>query len=403
MKMNYAAVMRHLHRLEMFGIKLGLKNVTELCRSLGNPQEEFKAIHVAGTNGKGSVAAMCSEILKRAGYRVGTYTSPHLQTFRERILINGRKITEAETVKAFLEVKKAADKLRESQVTYFEFTTAMAFVHFRGKKCGLAVIETGLGGRLDATNVVKPLVAVITNIGIEHTQHLGNTKEKIAFEKAGIIKPGSITVTGERDEKIRNILHSISKKKRSGFVTVKEEYKGKLSLQGRHQKRNAAVSYAAIKSLNNFGIKIKRKFIEKGLENVKWPGRLEVMQKRPLVILDATHNPSGAEALVEYLHELDREVIMVLGISDGKDVAGIIRSLAPLAKKIILTQAKHRGKDCRMLKKLAMRHNKSAVAEKNVRKAVKKAVGMARNEAVVITGSIFTAGEARELWHGKKS
>ena len=402
MKTDYAAAMRHLHKLEMFGIKLGLQNITALCRILGNPQDSYRIIHVAGTNGKGSAAAMCSEILKKAGHRVGTYTSPHMQTFRERIQVNGRKITEAETAGIFLGVKKAADNVKDAQITYFEFTTAMAFLHFKGKKCDFAVIETGLGGRLDATNVVKPLVTVITNVGLEHTQHLGNTKQKIAREKAGIIKPGSVTVTGEKDEKIRAVLRRISNKRKSAFVAVKETYKGKLSLPGKHQKRNAAVAVAAIKSLGRFGIRINGKCIQKGLESVKWPGRLEVVQKNPTVILDSAHNPHAAEALAIYLRELGEEIIMVLGISDDKDAAGIIRILVPLAKKVILTQAKYRGKDCRILKKEAVKYNKNVTAEKDVRKAVKKAVGLSRNETVLITGSIFVAGEARELWHLKK-
>lgn len=402
MKTDYAAAMRHLHKLEMFGIKLGLQNITRLCRALGNPQDDYRIIHVAGTNGKGSVATMCSEILKKAGYRVGTYTSPHMQTFRERIQVNGRKIVEAETAGIFLEVKKAADNAKGAQITYFEFTTAMAFLHFKGKKCDFAVIETGLGGRLDATNIVKPLVTIITNIGLEHTQYLGNTKQKIAFEKAGIIKPGSVTVTGEKDEKIRAVLRRISSKKKSEFIAVKEDYKGNVSLPGEHQKRNAAVAAAAIKSLGRFGIRINRKCIQKGLESVKWPGRLEVVQKNPAVILDSAHNPHAAEALAGYIRELDNEVIMVLGISDDKDATGIIRILAPLAKKVILTQAKYRGKDCRILKKEAVKYNKNVTAEKNVGKAVKKALKSSRNETVLITGSIFVAGEARELWHLKE-
>ena len=402
MKMDYAAAIRHLDKLEMFGIKLGLRNVTELCRILGNPQDCFRIIHVAGTNGKGSVAVMCSGILKRAGYRTGTYTSPHLQTFRERIRVNGRQITESEAVEAFLEVKDAADRVRGRQVTYFEFTTAMAFLHFRKKKCGFAVVETGLGGRLDATNVVKPLVAVITNVELEHTRYLGNTREKIALEKAGIIKPGSVTVTGEKDEKIRALLRGISKKRKCRFIAVKKEYPGRVLLPGRHQKRNAAVACAAIKSLDNFGIPISRSCIEKGLENARWPGRLETMQKRPLVILDAAHNPHGAGALADYLRDLNKEIILVLGISDDKDAAGIIRALAPLAKKIMLTQARHRGSDCRRLKEEAIKYDMPVLVEKNVRKAVKKAIGLTRLDgAVVITGSIFVAGEARELWHGK--
>ena len=196
--MDYAKVTGYLKRLEFFGIKLGLENQTELCRVLGNPQDAYNVIHVGGTNGKGSVVAMCSEILRRAGYRVGTYTSPHLQTFGERIQINGKKISERETVEVFLKIKNAADKIKGMQITYFEFVTAMAFLYFRKKKCDFAVVETGMGGRLDATNVVRPLIAVITNVGLEHTEYLGDSTGRIAAEKAGIIKPGCIVVTGEK-------------------------------------------------------------------------------------------------------------------------------------------------------------------------------------------------------------
>jgi len=397
---TYTGVLQHLGRLEMFGIKLGLENITALCGILGNPQESYKTIHVAGTNGKGSVVAMCSSILMEAGYKTGMYTSPHLQTFRERIQVNGKMISQQETVEIFEEVKSAAEELEKKRMhaTYFEFTTAMAFLYFRKKDCDFAVVEVGMGGRLDATNVVKPMAAVITNIELEHVKYLGDTREKIAMEKAGIIKKNSTVIVGEKDEKIKQRLQRICNNKNSEFVAVEDGYEGKIPLLGEHQKRNAAAAVAAIKSLGKFGINISEDVIRRGIEKTRWHGRLEVVQENPKVILDAAHNPSGAAVTADYLKSLKKNIVLVLGISSDKDIKKITEILAEVADKIIVTKAKHRGTDCEILRKEAMKYNKNAEIVENVEAAVSKAINEAKKEVVVVTGSIFVIGEARALW-----
>ncbi|MBI2137902.1 bifunctional folylpolyglutamate synthase/dihydrofolate synthase [Candidatus Woesearchaeota archaeon] len=395
---TYSQAMQYINSLEFFGIKLGLDNIGELCRQLGNPQLAYHTIHVAGTNGKGSVTAMCSKILRLAGCTTGMYTSPHLQTFRERMQVNGRLIGKDELVKAFETVKKESDRLKEKgmQATFFEFTTAMAFVHFRNKKCDMAVIETGLGGRLDATNVVKPLVAVITNIALEHTEYLGNTKEKIAMEKAGIIKDGSITVIGEQDEKIKQLLLNVCKERKSKAIIVGKDYAGEILLAGRYQKRNAAAAKAAIEALSGHGIKISQITIAKGIAATKWPGRLEEMQKTPPVILDGAHNPHGIETVAEYV--AGKKMTLVIGISEDKNIHEMMRIIAPLASKIIVTKAKTRGASTSLLRKEAVKYCGKVEEVGDVKEAVKKAVREAEGELIMVAGSLFVVGEARGLW-----
>jgi len=389
-KMKYEKVLQYLDELELFGIKLGLDNITALCELLGNPQDSYKIIHVAGTNGKGSVVAMCSSILIEAGYKVGMYTSPHLRSFTERIQVNGEQIGKLEMREVFDEVRKAADELkhREMQVTYFEFTTAMAFLYFKKKRCKIAVIETGLGGRLDATNVVKSKVAVITNIELEHTQYLGDTKEKIAVEKGGIIKERGFVVIGEQDRKIAKILQKISEAKKAKFTEV-NDYKGKILLLGDYQKRNAGVAVAAVKGLR---VKVSEKAISNGIEKTKWPGRLEVVQENPTVILDGAHNPAGLATTAAYVK--GKKVILVLGISDDKDIIRMIATIVPVAKRVIITRAKYRGSDCDLLKTEVVKYDGDVSIVEDVKAAVSKAINEAEDEIVLVTGSIFVVGEA---------
>lgn len=400
---TYTEAMQHINSLEFYGIKLGLGNITKLCRALGEPQLAYHTIHIAGTNGKGSVTAMCSKILQLAGYKTGMYTSPHLQTFRERIQVNDRLIGREELVKAFETVKKTSERLKKKrvQVTFFEFTTAMAFIHFRNKKCDFVVVETGLGGRLDATNTIKPLVAAITNIALEHTEHLGNTKEKIAMEKAGIIKKGSTTVIGEQDEKIKQLLLNVCKERKSDAIAVDEDYTGKISLAGEHQKMNAATAKAAIEALSKHGIKISQNTIAKGIAATKWPGRLEEMQRKPTVILDGAHNPHGMKTAAEYI--AGKKTTLVIGISEDKNIQEIIRIIAPLASKIIVTKAKTRGANTEILLKEAAKYCNKVEAVDDVKEAVKKAIKEAEDETIIVTGSLFVVGEARGIWKkGKK-
>jgi len=427
--MEYKNALKYIYSLEKFGIRLGLDNVTKLLELLGNPHNSYKTIHVGGTNGKGSVVAMCSSILIEAGYRVGMYISPYLVNFGERIQVNGKYISRKELVDYFVKVKKQADYLEKKgiQITYFEFVTAMAFLYFRDKKVDFAVIEVGMGGRLDATNVIKPMVSVITNIGLEHTDYLGSTKIQIAGEKAGIIKENSILVTAEQDPKIKKIFRTVCIKRNTKYLSVMdnysfydysidldwqqfkvrgkiENYAMKIGLLGKHQIINAMTAIAVIEELILLGIVIRKKDILKGLEKAKWPGRLEIVNKNPLVILDCAHNPHGMQTLVDFLKELRyARMILVLGISSDKDIPEIVKMIVPFSDKLIITQAKYRGAEPKILEKEARKYAKGIVAIKDVRKAVKEALKSAKKgDVVIVTGSIFTVSEARMIWYSSK-
>jgi dihydrofolate synthase/folylpolyglutamate synthase len=427
--MEYKNALKYIYSLEKFGIRLGLDNVTKLLELLGNPHNSYKTIHVGGTNGKGSVVAMCSSILIEAGYRVGMYISPYLVNFGERIQVNGKYISRKELVDYFVKVKKQADYLEKKgiQITYFEFVTAMAFLYFRDKKVDFAVIEVGMGGRLDATNVIKPMVSVITNIGLEHTDYLGSTKIQIAGEKAGIIKENSILVTAEQDPKIKKIFRTVCIKRNTKYLSVMdnysfydysidldwqqfkvrgkvENYAMKIGLLGKHQIINAMTVIAVIEELILLGIVIRKKDILKGLEKAKWPGRLEIVNKNPLVILDCAHNPHGMQTLVDFLKELRyARMILVLGISSDKDIPEIVKMIVPFSDKLIITQAKYRGAEPKILEKEARKYAKGIVAIKDVRKAVKEALKSAKKgDVVIVTGSIFTVSEARMIWYSSK-
>jgi len=427
--MEYKNALKYIYSLEKFGIRLGLDNVTKLLELLGNPHNSYKTIHVGGTNGKGSVVAMCSSVLIEAGYRVGMYISPYLVNFGERIQVNGKYISRKELVDYFVKVKKQADYLEKKgiQITYFEFVTAMAFLYFRDKKVDFAVIEVGMGGRLDATNVIKPMVSVITNIGLEHTDYLGSTKIQIAGEKAGIIKENSILVTAEQDPKIKKIFRTVCIKRNTKYLSVMdnysfydysidldwqqfkvrgkiENYAMKIGLLGKHQIINAMTAIAVIEELILLGIVIRKKDILKGLEKAKWPGRLEIVNKNPLVILDCAHNPHGMQTLVDFLKELRyARMILVLGISSDKDIPEIVKMIVPFSDKLIITQAKYRGAEPKILEKEARKYAKGIVAIKDVRKAVKEALKSAKKgDVVIVTGSIFTVSEARMIWYSSK-
>ena len=424
--MEYKDALKYIYSLEKFGIRLGLDNVTKLLELLGNPQNSYKTIHVAGTNGKGSVVAMCTAILSEAGYKVGMYISPYLVNFRERIQVNGKYISRKELVDYFIKIKKQADYLEKKgiQITYFEFVTAMAFLYFKDKKVDFAVIEVGMGGRLDATNTIKPLVSVITNIGLEHTDYLGSSKIKIAGEKAGIIKENSVLVTAEPDSKIKKLFRNVCFKRNTKYLSVMdnysfydyspnldwqqfkvrgkiENYSLKIGLLGKHQIINAMTAIAAIEELILSGIVIRKKDILKGLKKAKWPGRLEIVKKNPLVMLDCAHNPHGMQTLVDFIRELRyNRLILVLGISSDKDISEMIKMVVPFSDKLIITQAKYRGAEPKILEKETKKYAKDIVAIKDVKKAVKEALKLAKKgDAVIITGSIFTVSEARMVWH----
>lgn len=411
-------IIEYLYGLERHGIKPGLERTSALLCSLGNPQSSFRSIHVAGTNGKGSVSAMTASVLGEAGFKTGLYTSPHLSKFNERITVSGKNISDKELVEAAAEVKAAVARSRVTGVTFFEFTTAMAFLHFKKKKVEFAVVETGMGGRLDATNLLAPLVSVITNIALDHTDWLGSTIKEIAAEKAGIIKPGVPVVTGERAKAALSVIRAAAKKASSTVYVMRSDFQAegestsfsysglfggltglKLKLRGSHQVRNAALALAAVEVLQSQGVVIKEKSIRKGLREASWPGRFEIMSRRPLVVLDGAHNPSGAAALKEALSSLNKKrLILVIGMMSDKDMDGILKELVPCSDLVIAAQpAGERSATVGSVGRAASRYGKPVTGTAPVKDACRKALSLASpSDCVCVTGSLFTVAEARE-------
>jgi len=420
--MNYSETLEWLFSLEHMGVKLGLDNVKELLHRLGNPQDEFRSVHVAGTNGKGSVSAMLASILREQGYRTGLYTSPHMVDFRERILCGRELISEAELAKLAMEVRGQWEEMERTtgQIpTFFEVTTAMAFLHFADRGVEEAVIEVGMGGRLDATNVINPDCSIITTISMEHTQYLGNTLGAIAAEKAGIIKPGVPVVTAADHPEVLDVIKHVALARGAPVRVVGKdvdyrlisatlegtlvELGGlsvpvKLPLLGGYQAVNAAMAYAAALELDRNNIDVQEKAIIAGLENVRWPGRLELLQGRPTIVLDATHTPDGARKVaLEFNRLFGRSMTLVIGVLNDKDLAGVAGPFAGIAKKAIATApATERAYPAAMVAQVLDRELKSVEIEPNIPRAIQRAIEISEaNEVILITGSIYTVGEAK--------
>ncbi|MFH1542711.1 MAG: folylpolyglutamate synthase/dihydrofolate synthase family protein [bacterium] len=371
-------LLKYLESLEKFGINLGLDRVRLLLEKLGNPQTKFKSIHIAGTNGKGSTACMIASILREAGYKVGLYTSPHLLDWRERFKVDGKDISKKEFAEGVRKIKGISRRIKGNQgvPTVFEVTTALAFWYFAKKKVDYAVVEVGLGGRLDATNVIIPEVSVITNIELEHTEILGKTLTKIAKEKAAIIKPGVPVVTGERKQGTSRVIREEAKRKGCKLTIVKTN----LSTRDGYQKLNRACAVAAIKAAK---IRITNHEIRRGLAGADWPGRLQIVSKRPLVIVDGAHNPAGIKALVSTLKaEYTNKFTIVFGCQKTKASKAMIRLLKPINQHLIITQSSH---------------DKAASfpgATKNIKQALKQ---WDQKSPLLITGSLFLVADALRI------
>ncbi len=336
--MTYREALTYLASLEKFGINLGLERITRLLNGLGDPQRKFPSLHVTGTNGKGSTCAMIASILKEAGYQAGLYTSPHLLSFNERIQINGRDIPNKDFTEGISLIRHVTRRLADSP-TVFETLTALAFWYFAKKEVDYAVVEVGMGGRLDATNVLTPLVSVITNVALEHTAVLGNTLAKIAAEKAAIIKPGVPVVTAETKPEALRVMKYQADKNGSVLVQVGSRGEGfKTGLIGEHQKLNAACAVAAVRLA---GIKAGKAAVLRGLKKVEWPGRFQVVRRRPLTILDGAHNPAGAQVLVETLKQKypGRKFVFVIGVQKDKDAPPMLGEFGKVAREIIVTRS----------------------------------------------------------------
>ncbi len=415
--MNYEDSLDWLYNLQYIGIKLGLDNTKALLAELGNPHDKLKIIHVAGTNGKGSVCAFLTSILIEAGYKVGTYTSPHLKEFGERIAINGYSMTHDEFVRGIVRIKPKVEELanpkrgsgkKKADCTFFETSTCLAFDHFARRKVDFAVVEVGMGGRLDSTNVAEPVISVIISIGLEHTEHLGETIAEIAGEKAGIIKKGVLVVCGVEEKEALDVIKKIAKKagakvKMAPDLRVENsnafgtEFSNglKTKLAGNHQAKNASVAVAAIEELRNQGFKVEPDCLKKGLKNTIWPGRLQFARLEPPVLLDSAHNPPGAEALRHFIceHLADRRIIGVVGMINTKDSEGYIRALEPVLDEVIITAPEYD-------KALAPEDLADFVSgDCEISLSVSEAIDSAMKKAgstglVLVTGSIFTVSDA---------
>ncbi len=419
-KDSYNDCLETMYSLRRFGIILGLSTIKRILKGLGNPQEGMSFIHVAGTNGKGSIASTLSTILHLSGHKVGLYTSPHLVRFNERICINNRPISNKNVVSSYKAVKKVHHGTREP--TFFEFATAMALNEFGRRKVDWAIVETGMGGRLDATNVIKPALSLITNISLEHKDYLGETISSIAREKGGIIKKNVPVVSGVRQKKVISILKGIAESQSAPFYRFGDAFRVRRNrdgtfnyfgienvwpnmnagLVGSHQIDNAALVLAACEVLNKKNLGLPLQCIKDGLEQNRWPGRLEIISRRPLILLDGAHNFIAARTLAGYLSEnfADRNITLIVGILADKPYVSMLKSLIPHCSRVVLTRPK-------IDRALAPEKLYHIVREKitdirvipNVDEAVVHAVETTPPDGVIcIAGSLYVVGEAKETF-----
>jgi len=413
---GYSETLDYLYGLEKLGIVFGLDNIRWILSLIDNPQDAIRTVHVAGTNGKGSVAAMLSHVLRTAGYTTGAYTSPHLVSFTERITINGEPVREEDVVDLARFIKERIDAADpERRFTFFDFTTALAFLYFKQKGPDIAIIEVGLGGRLDSTNVVNPLLSIITNVDFDHQEYLGNTIEEIAREKAGVIKARVPVVTGAEgaaldiikaaavDTDLYVLGNAFTYKKKGDQVMW---YRGihrtfddlSVALRGDHQLFNAAIALCATELLGEKGFNLNEYAVRKGLSSAVWPGRLEIVRKagKPLVLIDGAHNPQGVASLASYLknHFLNRRRVLIFGVMKDKDFPQMLKGLLPVVDLTILTRPETSRA---ALPADVAGYAPGAVVTATVAEAVDAAFKMAREgDLIVVTGSFYTIGEAKK-------
>jgi dihydrofolate synthase / folylpolyglutamate synthase len=425
--MNRGPCRDYLQKILESGVKFGLDNVRTVLAALGEPQRAYPSILVAGTNGKGSVCAMLTEVLTLHGLRVGLYTSPHLIRVEERVQVAGKPIAAWSFCRLLTVLKAAVDALiRDGQLaappTYFETLTCLAFLYFREKQVDAAVLEVGMGGRLDATNVVDPLASVITTISRDHKEYLGNTLGQIALEKAGIIKPGIPVVSGVTGKTASDVLRKKAREARAPFIEVFEgpralevektarghrfqlRWRGKVfryspRLAGEHQGRNAAIAVVTALSLDGPWGTLPKTTILRGIARAAWPGRLEAVGRRPLLVLDGAHNEEGARAVAAYAENfLARPLTLVFAAMKDKDIPKLTRILFPLAQVVILTGLPMpRAATPEEVLRLAPRRGGRALVEPDPMQALRRARAITpRGGSILVTGSLFLVGEVKE-------
>ncbi|WP_333654531.1 bifunctional folylpolyglutamate synthase/dihydrofolate synthase [Dissulfurispira sp.] len=457
--MSYPEAINYLYGLQKYGIKLGLEKTGIILSRLGNPHKDFLSIHVAGTNGKGSVSAMTASVLMAHGFKVGLFTSPHLVSFTERIRINNEQISESDVVSLTEEIKSKISNLKSQipEPTFFEFVTAMAFLYFSRNSVDWAVIETGMGGRLDATNIITPEVSVITKISYDHKEFLGETLTDIAHEKAGIIKKGIPVVSAHQEKEAGEVIAAAAKERSSPLFIYGKDFSGELRLSdiegitfdyfddsctitdlhtplaGEHQLFNACIATkaATLALMQNSKFKIRNsKLIRDGLAATKWHGRLETVSNDPAIMIDGAHNPDAAKALSEFIkkHLNDYRIILIMGIMADKDIHGIMSPLLPAASEIIFTAPNYgRAASPQKLAEIALHMGFFSRVANSVSDAIEMAKKCCESEnlrireseiknnhfthspihpfthsLILITGSFYTIGEALEIL-GKKA
>lgn len=437
---SYEEALDFIHGLNRFGTKLGLHNITKLLELLGNPHENIKIIHVAGTNGKGSTCAMIASILRSAGFKVGLYISPYLEVFNERMQVNGENISNEDLARLTEKVREKVFYMRENGLgspTEFEVVTAIGFSYFKEQAVDFLVLEVGMGGRLDATNVVTPLVSVITPISMDHQQYLGSTLRDISREKCGIIKQGVPVVTAPQEDEAMAVIEDTCRERNCSLTKVinssvsrspdtisyrfvnggikgmtfdlytpKTDYPGlQIGLMGRHQLDNAATAVAAVEPLGNSGVNLSREAIYKGLKGARWPGRLEIMKEKPTVLIDGAHNIAGIKTLKAVLEEYfyDRKKILVVGILEDKDYTEMLEELIPVADTVICTvpdnpRALSAARLAEAVSNIFQKSQIKVYAQEKIEDALKLASSLAADEdMVVFAGSLYMIGHVRTL------
>ncbi|MGD8402998.1 MAG: folylpolyglutamate synthase/dihydrofolate synthase family protein [Anaerolineales bacterium] len=410
------------HASELAKADFNLDRMRDLMAELGNPQEEYPIIHVAGTKGKGSVSSLAASALQAAGYKIGLYTSPHLQDYVERIQVNKETISHQELADLVEEIKPAV--ARVPYLTTFEITTALGFLYFAQQNCDAAVIEVGLGGRLDATNIVTPRVSVITSLSLDHTLVLGDTLDKIAGEKAGIIKPGVPVVSSPQKGEALSVLQKVADENDCTFTLVGKDVEFELITQsiegqtlrlttsnlppleltipllGAHQVENAAVAYAALKISR---LNISDEAIQRGFEFAKWRSRFEIARREPPVIFESAHNQDSFARMYQTLETYfpDKQVYLILGASEDKNLAGMFEVMKPRIKKLIATRADHpRAKEPELICQLAEQAGIESEAVEPVAAALRRALELSENDGSIVlsAGSMFVTGEVMTAW-----
>ena len=438
--MNYEEAIQYIHNTVKFGSKLGLTNITELLKRLGDPHKKFPAVHVAGTNGKGSVTSMTTSILHQAGYKVGMFISPYLERFTERIQVNLEEIPVDELALLTEQVKEQIDGMVRdgfNHPTEFELVTTLGFLWFAKQNVDIAVVEVGLGGRLDSTNVISPLVSVITSISFDHMRVLGSTLSEIAFEKGGIIKPGVPVVSYPQQEEAAKVIKGLAAERGCSYYGVLpdqiRERDTELSVQhfdftfqgntwesfaihlpGKHQQLNAACAITALQVLKDKGFNITDEILYAGLDQARWPGRLEVMGENPTILLDGAHNPSGAQALADAmrLYFPNKQIYLILGVLHDKDVNGVTSILCSVADRVIVTRPDSpRATSPEELAAIVAIYHSDVTISESVPEAisivsdwlqtdkVKKDgnTNDSNDKVIIISGSLYLVGEARTI------